>query len=159
VGLDQEKAMTADLPKVPPYIAAIAASVDQIAYSHPSVSTPPPVDDGIAAYKAAHPGAYDTTTPPPAGAGPGGPVPGDTTAPWPPATGVTPWAYKTWENSLPKGTVIGEPPAARFVEEDLARRAAAAAAESAQAWWAQDPSVKPPEEFKPTKGKAKANGK
>jgi hypothetical protein len=31
-------------------------------------------DDGVAAYRAAHPAALDTVTAPPNGAGPGGPV-------------------------------------------------------------------------------------
>jgi hypothetical protein len=54
---------------------AVPASIHPSAYSHPSVSTPRAVDDSWASdYKTAHPGAYDTTTAPPNGAGPGGPV-------------------------------------------------------------------------------------
>jgi hypothetical protein len=57
----------------PEWMKAFAASADP-AFSHPDVSTPPVVPDGIAAYRQQHPGALDTTTPPPLGAGPGGPV-------------------------------------------------------------------------------------
>jgi hypothetical protein len=56
-------------------LRAHPATVEPQTYSHPSVSTPRAVDDSWASdYKTAHPGAYDVVTPPPAGAGPGGPV-------------------------------------------------------------------------------------
>jgi hypothetical protein len=53
----------------------IPAVAEPAVYSHPLVSTLRTVDDAqIVAHRLAHPGAFDTWTPPPQGFGPGGPV-------------------------------------------------------------------------------------
>ena len=107
---------------VPEWIASWPACFGD-GFTHPKVSTPPAIDDGIAAYNAAHPDAYRTGPGEPAG--PGGPTQATDVPPWPPASSATPWAYKQWENSLPTGTVVGPPPAAGYAEADLKARAEA----------------------------------
>ena len=68
---------------VPEWIASWPACFGD-GFTHPKVSTPPAIDDGIAAHTAAHPDAYRTGPGEPAG--PGGPTQATDVPPWPPAS-------------------------------------------------------------------------
>jgi hypothetical protein len=61
--------MATDWSTVAEYVKALPACVEPANFSDPHVSTPPAPDDGIAAYRAAHPDAYRTGPGEPAGPG------------------------------------------------------------------------------------------